>query len=109
MNRKAFTLIELLVVVAIVAVIGAGVAVMYGHEVVDDAKKQMTLHEMGQIRDAFNRFWTGNSAQMMGGMTVANYNTLLPDASFGDRLQGKERDHPRNQDREDEKERNLLQ
>lgn len=79
--KKAFTLIELLVVVAIIAVIGAGVAVMYGREVVDDARKQMTIHEMGQIRDAFNRFWADNSTQMMGGMTVANYNTLLPDAS----------------------------
>jgi len=79
--KKGFTLIELLVVVAIVAVIGAGVAVMYGREVVDDAKKQMTIHEMGQIRDAFNRFWADNSAQMMGGMTIANDSTLLPDAS----------------------------
>ena len=80
--KKAFTLIELLVVVAIVAVIGAGVAVMYGREVVDDAKKQMTLHEMGQIRDAFNRFWTDNSAQMMGGMTTAGENTPLPDSTW---------------------------
>ena len=39
--RRYFTLIELLVVVAIVAVIGAGVAVMYGREVVDDAKKHI--------------------------------------------------------------------
>ncbi len=79
--KKAFTLIELLVVVAIVAVIGAGVAVMYGREVVDDAKKQMTIHEMGQIRDAFNRFWVDNSAQMMGGMTTAGTSpTDLPSA-----------------------------
>lgn len=76
--KKGFTLIELLVVVAIIAVIGAGVAVMYGRELVDDAKKQMTIHEMGQIRDAFQRFWADNSAQMMGGMTIANHDTLLP-------------------------------
>ena len=82
MNRKAFTLIELLVVVAIVAVIGAGVAVMYGHEVVDDAKKQMTLHEMGQIRDAFNRFWTDNSSQMMAGMTTAGASPTDLPSSF---------------------------
>jgi len=82
MNRKAFTLIELLVVVAIVAVIGAGVAVMYGHEVVDDAKKQMTLHEMGQIRDAFNRFWADNSSQMMAGMTTAGASPTDLPSSF---------------------------
>ncbi len=78
--QKGFTLIELLVVVAIVAAIGAGVAVMYS-DVVDNAKRQMTIHEMGQIRDAFNRFWADNSAQMMDGMTIANYNILLPDSS----------------------------
>lgn len=82
MKRKAFTLIELLVVVAIVAVIGAGVAVMYGHEIVDDAKKQMTLHEMGQIRDAFNRFWTDNSSQMMAGMTTAGASPTDLPSSF---------------------------
>ncbi len=80
--KKAFTLIELLVVVAIVAVIGAGVAVYYGRETVDDAKKQLTLHEMAQIRDAFTRFWADNSAQMMQGMTVANHDTPLPNGDF---------------------------
>ena len=80
--KKAFTLIELLVVVAIIAVIGAGVAVMYGREVVDDAKKQMTIHEMGQIRDAFNRFWADNSAQMMGGMTTADTSPTALPSSF---------------------------
>ncbi len=80
--KKGFTLIELLVVVAIVAVIGAGVAVTYGRQVVDEAREQMTIHEMGQIRDAFQRFWTDNSPQMMGGMTKANYSELLPNADF---------------------------
>ena len=79
-TQKGFTLIELLVVVAIIAVIGAGVAVVYS-DVVDNARKQMTIHEMGQIRDAFNRFWADNSAQMMDGMTIANSNILLPDSS----------------------------
>ena len=80
--KKAFTLIELLVVVAIVAVIGAGVAVYYGRDTVDDAKKQMTLHEMAQIRDAFARFWADNSAQMLHGVTVANHDTPLPNGDF---------------------------
>ena len=80
--KKGFTLIELLVVVAIIAVIGAGVAVMYGREVVDDAKKQMTLHEMGQIRDAFQRFWADNAAQMMDGLTVPGSATPMPTADF---------------------------
>ena len=81
-KKKGFTLIELLVVVAIIAVIGAGVAVMYGREVVDDAKKQMTLHEMGQIRDAFQRFWADNAAQMMDGLTVPGSATPMPTADF---------------------------
>lgn len=82
MKRKAFTLIELLVTVAIIAVIGAGVAVFYGRDVVDDAKRQMTIHEMGQIRDAFLRFWAENSTQMMNGMTVADTTADLPDGDF---------------------------
>ena len=80
--KKGFTLIELLVVVAIVAVIGAGVAVYYGHEVVDNAKRQMTLHEMGQIRDAFQRFYADNAGQLMDGLTVADTSTALPDGDF---------------------------
>ena len=61
--RKGFTLIELLVTVAIIAVIGAGVAVYYGRDLVDNARREMTLHEMGQIRDAFQRFYSDNAAQ----------------------------------------------
>ena len=80
--RKGFTLIELLVTVAIIAVIGAGVAVYYGHDLVDNARREMTLHEMGQIRDAFNRFWADNSAQMMGGMTTASTSPTDLPSSF---------------------------
>jgi prepilin-type N-terminal cleavage/methylation domain-containing protein len=80
--KKGFTLIELLVVVAIIAVIGAGVAVTYGRTLVDDAKKQMTLHEMGQIRDAFQRFWADNASQMMDGLTVPGSAAPMPTADF---------------------------
>lgn len=76
--RLGFTLIELLVTVAIVAVVGAGVAVSYGREMVENARRQMTLHEMGQIRDAFLRFWADNAAQMMDGLTVADSAKPLP-------------------------------
>ena len=54
-RRRGFTLVELLVVIAIVAVVGAGVAVTYGRNVVVQARRQTTLHEMGQLRDAFAR------------------------------------------------------
>ncbi len=81
-STPAFTLIELLVVVAIIAVIGAGVAVTYGRHVIDDARQQMTIHEMGQIRDAFQRFWADNSSQMMSGMTKANHSDPLPNGEF---------------------------
>ncbi len=80
--KKGFTLIELLVVVAIIAIIGAGVAVTYGRQVVDEARQQMTIHEMGQIRDAFQRFWADNSPQMLDGMTKVNYSVLLPNSEF---------------------------
>lgn len=76
--KKAFTLIELLVTVAIIAVIGAGVAMTFGSDLVEDAKQQVTIHEMGQIRDAFQRFWADNSSQMLGGMTLADSDTRLP-------------------------------
>jgi len=80
--KKGFTLIELLVVVAIIAVIGAGVAVTYGRQVVDEARQQMTIHEMGQIRDAFQRFYADNSDQLLNGLTVADSATVLPTADF---------------------------
>ncbi len=80
--KKGFTLIELLIVVAIIAIVGANVAVTYGRQVVDDARRQMTIHEMGQIRDAFRRFWTDNYPQMLGGMTTVYYGDLLPNSDF---------------------------
>lgn len=82
MKVKGFTLVELLVVVAIVAVIGAGVAVFYGREAVDDAKRQMTLHEMSQIRDAFQRFYADNIFQIDGGVSVPGTSEMLPTARF---------------------------
>lgn len=85
MKRKGFTLIELLVTVAIIAVIGAGVAVYYGRDLVDNARREMTLHEMGQIRDAFQRFYSDNAAQIMDGVTVADTNDALPQ-DFGTRF-----------------------
>lgn len=80
-----FTLVELLVTVAIVATVGAGVTVYYGREVMDTVRRQMTLHEMGQIRDAFLRFYADNCGKMMDGLTVADSATPLPDA-FGARF-----------------------
>lgn len=80
--NKGFTLVELLVTVSIVAVIGAGAAVYYGREVLDNANRQICLHEMGQIRDAFQRFWVDNSAQMMDGVVVADTLDPLPSADF---------------------------
>ncbi len=84
--RRGFTLIELLVTVAIIAVIGAGVAVCYGGDLVDNARREVTLHEMSQIRDAFQRFYSDNSAQVMGGMTEVDASTPLPDGGFSSRF-----------------------
>lgn len=80
--RKGFTLIELLLVVALIAVVGTGVAAYYGHEVVDVSKRQMTLHEMGQIRDAFQRFWSDNSGRIARGVFLPGTATWLPTARF---------------------------
>lgn len=64
-RHSGFTLVELLVVVAIIAVVGAGVSVYYGRESVDRANDQMTLHEMGQIRQAFQQFYADNSTYIL--------------------------------------------
>lgn len=80
--NKGFTLVELLVTVSIVAVIGAGAAVYYGREVLDNANRQISLHEMGQVRDAFQRFWVDNSAQIMDGVVVADTYDPLPSEDF---------------------------
>lgn len=80
--NKGFTLVELLLTVSIVAVIGTGAAVYYGREVLDNANRQIALHEMGQVRDAFQRFWVDNSAQMMDGVVVADTFDPLPSDDF---------------------------
>lgn len=81
-KRCGFTLIELLVVIAIVAVIGAGVAVTYGRETVTRARRQMTLHEMGQLRDAFRQFHTDNAPRLLQGVHAPNASTLFPSSDF---------------------------
>ena len=80
--RRGFTLIELLVVIALIAVVGTGVAAYYGREVVDAAKRQMTLHEMGQIRDAFQRFWSDNLGRISKGAFLPGTDTWLPTDRF---------------------------
>lgn len=82
MNRKGFTLVELLTVVAIVAVIGGGVAVTYGRDLLERSKRQMTLHEMGEIRDAFERFHADNVVQIRDGVDLPGTTTPLPTARF---------------------------
>ena len=82
-TRRGFTLIELLVVIAIVAVVGAGVAVTYGRDVVENARRRMTLHEMGQIRDAFARFHADNAPRLLAGLHAPNdNNAIFPSAAF---------------------------
>ena len=81
-TRRGFTLIELLVVIAIVAVVGAGVAVTYGRDVVDNARRRMTLHEMGQIRDAFARFHADNAPRLLAGLHAPNDNDVFPSSAF---------------------------
>ncbi len=82
LTRRGFTLIELLVVIAIVAVVGAGVAVTYGRDVVDNARRRMTLHEMGQIRDAFARFHADNAPRLLAGLHAPNDNDVFPSSAF---------------------------
>jgi prepilin-type N-terminal cleavage/methylation domain-containing protein len=80
-SGKGFTLLELLVVVAIIAVVGAGVSVFYGKEHTARSKRQMTLHEMGQIRQAFRQFYADNEALLLRELTTPEGATL-PTAAF---------------------------
>ena len=81
-RRRGFTLVELLVVIAIVAVVGAGVAVTYGRSVVVQARRQTTLHEMGQLRDAFARFHADNAPRLLAGLHAPNDAEIFPSAEF---------------------------
>lgn len=81
-RRRGFTLVELLVVIAIVAVVGAGVAVTYGRSVVVQARRQTTLHEMGQLRDAFARFHADNAPRLLAGLHAPNDAEIFPSADF---------------------------
>ncbi len=83
-RRRGFTLVELLVVIAILAVVGAGVAVTYGRNVVVQARRQTTLHEMGQLRDAFARFHADNAPRLLAGLhaPAPNDNEIFPSAAF---------------------------
>ena len=80
--RRGFTLVELLVVIAIVAVVGAGVAVTYGRDVVVQARRQMTLAEMGRIRDAFARFHADNAPRLLAGLHAPDDAEAFPSAAF---------------------------
>ena len=82
LSRRGFTLVELLVVIAIVAVVGAGVAVTYGRDVVENARRRLTLHEMGQIRDAFARFHADNAPRLLAGLHAPNDAEIFPSADF---------------------------
>ncbi|HIV09518.1 MAG TPA: prepilin-type N-terminal cleavage/methylation domain-containing protein [Candidatus Spyradenecus faecavium] len=81
-RRRGFTLVELLVVIAIVAVVGAGVAVTYGRNVVVQARRQTTLHEMGQLRDAFARFHADNAPRLLAGLHAPHDNKIFPSSDF---------------------------
>ena len=91
LSRRGFTLVELLVVIAIVAVVGAGVAVTYGRDVVDDARRRMTLHEMGQIRDAFARFHADNAPRLLAGLHAPDDSEAFPSAAFRGTFHGGDR------------------
>ena len=80
--HRGFTLVELLMVIAIIAVVGAGVAVTYGRDVVDDARRRLTLHEMGQIRDAFARFHADNAPRLLAGLHAPDDGEGFPSAAF---------------------------
>ncbi len=81
-GRAGFTLIELLVVVAIVAVVGAGVAVTYGHDLVTRARRQVTVREMGGIRDAFARFYADCQPRLLAGLHAPKDSEIFPSGDF---------------------------
>lgn len=96
-SKNGFTLVELLVVVAIVALISTSISVFYGKENAARAKRQMTIHEMHQIKQAFQLFYMDNEPQLVkGGWSVPGYRIGDPDlhttitdtlsGSTGDRL-----------------------
>ena len=89
--RRGFTLVELLVVIAIVAVVGAGVAVTYGRDVVDNARRRMTLHEMGRIRDAFARFHADNAPRLLAGLHAPDDSEAFPSDAFRGTFHGGDR------------------
>lgn len=86
--KVGFTLIELLVVIAVVAIIGAGVAVSYGRETVENARRQMTFHEMGAIRTAFQTFHQANLRRIYQGIDDPETFERLPTATFLNTLDG---------------------
>ena len=83
-SSKGFTLVELLVVVAIIAVIGTGISVFYGKEHSERAKRHMTIHEMGQIKKAFQQFYADNETQLFRDLALAKDTEDLPTATFID-------------------------
>lgn len=80
--RRGLTLVELLTVIAIVAVVGAGVAVTYGRETLVRARRQITLAEMGRIRDAFARFHADNAPRLLAGLHAPDDGETFPSSAF---------------------------
>ena len=80
-KQTGFTLVELLVVIAIIAVIGTGISAYYGKEHAARAKRQMTLHEMNQIKQAFQQFHGDNETLLLQGLATPDGDTL-PTAFF---------------------------
>lgn len=94
LSKYAFTLVELLIVVAIIAVVGAGVAVTYGRKMVDDSRNQLTLHEMHEIKKAFLRFHSDNYMRLQREMNNHEGHGDLPTAAFRATFHGSHVDDP---------------